>query len=182
MPNAFFKLINKAFGAEQTVVGYNYDYFNIKKNIDKFNRFYQTALKHKNLVFAGTSLGGFWAHYLADLYATDKTILINPTMAPSTVLLSFKNQENYSEKRKEHIKVSLKKCRRYKSIELKKEHSGNRLIILSRDDEIQDHQIAADFFTGLSRTKLIILNNGGHHIDFIKHPETWSRLERFIEK
>ncbi len=180
MPNGFFKTMNQAFGQTHTVIGYNYDYFDIAKTIKHFDWFYQQALAGKMIYFAGTSLGGFWAQYLGHQYSVQKLILSNPTIEPETVLTYFLDKENYSERRKEHVKVTMKKLNQYKTICLEKQFSGQRLILLTQGDDIQDFSIARNFFKETPDTSVTIFPDGGHSIDFKTHTSALSTLEAFI--
>ena len=180
MPNGFFKIMNQAFGQTHTVVGYNYDYFDTAKTIEHFNWFYQQALSQKTLYFAGTSLGGFWAHYFGHYYSIQKVILSNPTIKPADILAYFLDKDNYSERRKEHVTVTRKKLNPYTTICLEKQFAGHRLVLLTQDDDIQNFTIAQNFFKDTPDTLVTIFPEGGHSINFKSHTKAWSTLETFI--
>jgi predicted esterase YcpF (UPF0227 family) len=181
MPNQFFKVLNTHFGQTFTIVGYNYDYFDPIENCRRFESYYRTALKGKKLIFAGTSLGGFWAHYLAQTHGAQQVILCNPVICPSEGLLCFSKKINYSDRRKQTFNVTREKLNRYAGLCLKKKINSHRLILLTENDDINDHTIACDLFTHAHNTCLITFKKGGHSIDFNTHTAAWHALESFIQ-
>lgn len=70
--------------------------FDISKTIDKY--------KSEDVLLVGTSLGGFWANYFAELWNL-RCVLINPTPNPSTSLLKYQLEaESYRKYEREPIK------------------------------------------------------------------------------
>jgi len=49
-----------------------------------------------DLVFIGISLGGFWARKLAETFAADKLILLNPSLAPHRTMTAHTGADHYS--------------------------------------------------------------------------------------
>lgn len=180
MPNAFFKQLNNDFGDKFTVVGYNYDYFDVEQNLNQFDLFYKNALKGKKLYFAGTSLGGFWAHNLSLQYPVAKTVIINPTLSPHSVLSSLKDQDNYSDRRKKAVLITSEKLSAYKKLRFKKDYPGRQLVLLTCDDDIQDYSIARDFFKDADSTDLVVFDQGGHSINFSEHRKAWTSVQEFL--
>jgi hypothetical protein len=80
MPNRTYKVLNRAFGATHTVVGFNYDYVDVAANRAELQELYDRFLEGRNLIVVGTSLGGFWANYFANHVGARGAILINPVV------------------------------------------------------------------------------------------------------
>jgi len=180
MPNGFYKKAEKALGKKFTVIGYNYDYFDVEKNILEFDKFYQHFLKGKILIFGGSSLGGFWADYFGTRYQVKKIFLSNPTVEPEKILSYFFEKQNYSDRREQTVTVTAEKLSSYKKIRLTSAYSGQRLIIMTEDDEIQECSVAGRFFHDNPNTIIIKLSRGGHSINYRKNAIAWSILETFI--
>jgi pimeloyl-ACP methyl ester carboxylesterase len=98
MPNRTYKVLNRAFGATHTVVGFNYDYVDVAANRAELQELYDRFLEGRNLIVVGTSLGGFWANYFANHVGARGAILINPVVDPQE-LMRVMQGEHYSERR-----------------------------------------------------------------------------------
>jgi len=86
MPDYYFRILTPEFGDNHSVVGFNYDYTDVDRNIAEFEDFYGRFLGHRNVVFFGTSLGGFWADYFGARLGVGKVILINPAIDPQATM------------------------------------------------------------------------------------------------
>jgi predicted esterase YcpF (UPF0227 family) len=86
MPNRTYKVLNRAFGATHTVVGFNYDYVDVAANRAELQELYDRFLEGRNLIVVGTSLGGFWANYFANHVGARGAILINPVVDPQELM------------------------------------------------------------------------------------------------
>jgi len=180
MPNEFYKQLYQVYNTSFTVIGYNYDYVDVKENKAQFQRFYQQALKDKTLVFAGTSLGGFWADYLGNQYAAQKIIIANPVVYPYKVLAGFQDKDNYSERRKKTIQITPEMLDPYIGLALKKNTYSRRFVLLTEDDEIQDSTIAHDYFHSDPNTIIASLSTGGHSIQYRSNTIAWAILDAFF--
>jgi predicted esterase YcpF (UPF0227 family) len=79
----------KNYFKEEIVVGLDYDskslddydfvLQHLRTQIDKFEH-------HNQILFVGTSLGGYWCNQLSDIYKCKK-VLLNPCLFPSKMLL-----------------------------------------------------------------------------------------------
>jgi predicted esterase YcpF (UPF0227 family) len=122
----------------------------------------------ENIVFAGSSLGGYYATYLADKYNA-KAVLINPSVKPYNTLSSnigfnhsyydFSNYE-FTQKHIEHLKT----------FDVENIHPENFMLLLQTGDDVLDYREAVKKFRGAQ----IDIEEGGSH--------GYEGFERKIEK
>ena len=74
MPNGAYYAFHDTFAAKYSVVGFNYDYFDLDANDRAMERVWEEVLKGRNVTFGGTSLGGFWANFYAEKYGIPRLI------------------------------------------------------------------------------------------------------------
>lgn len=101
-------------------INHDLDPYTTKKQLDSL----ATTLKdHDDVVVVGSSMGGFWADYLAVTHGF-KTILINPALRPSVTMQRFNAPDKY--------------IQHYKELEtLVKPHSRHFIVTFyASDDEI----------------------------------------------
>jgi len=113
----------------------------------------------EKVVFMGSSLGGYYATYLAHKYES-KSVLINPSVKPYETLAkyvglnhSFYDFSNYEFTQK-HIDY-LKNI----DVEDKALHKENFLLLLQTGDDVLDYHEAVEKFAGAQ----IDLEEGGSH-------------------
>ncbi|MGI0075854.1 MAG: YqiA/YcfP family alpha/beta fold hydrolase [Nitrosopumilaceae archaeon] len=83
-PNKFTRALEKYFPKEN-VFGLNYVFDPIEAEKALAEEIKEKIAEHFddiNIVFAGHSLGGFWAYYFAHKHPTSRAILINPLINP----------------------------------------------------------------------------------------------------
>ena len=104
-----------------------------------------------NITIIGSSLGGFWANWLASNTHGSKLILINPSLTPSKNLQKYigDNTIHYYE------------CMQYVKYEGRK-HTDMTLVILAKDDDVVPYQYANNLLSGSSN--MIISDTGGHRM------------------
>ena len=179
MPNGFYKKAYRSLKNDFTVIGYNYDYFNVERNIEEFDRFYHNHLKGKQLIFGGTSLGAFWAGYLGEKYKVDKIVLSNPLVKPREPL-NGRLGKHFSERRKVHVTVDGHNFDTYGELALPPISASKRLVVLTGDDDLSNPAGSARFFHDDPNAMVVIFNRGGHSIRYKKNPVAWAVLEAFI--
>ena len=104
----------------------------------------------KTFVFVGTSLGGYWATRMSDLFAVP-SVIINPSCRPAVTLKSYANP-------------LLTASELSKFVALEPKSISARTVLLALDDEILDPKEAMDVFK-FSDVKLF--QNGGHRFSSI---------------
>ncbi len=114
----------------------------------------------------GSSLGGFYAIYLANRYNL-KTALINPSTNPISTLqrISEKNYRgiNFFDLSEFDFNINhINMLKQYYVKDIKKELF---LVMLQKDDDLIDYQIAKEQFSG---STIIIAEGGGHGFEGIE--------------
>jgi len=116
------------------------------------------------LMFIGSSLGGFWAQYLAREFDT-RLVLINPSLRPDQTLAQhvgrFANAATGTETVLSADDVKLLKKYRTEPCNWR----VPTLTLLDEKDEVLDYRIAAMVLTGCGRT--IVYPGGSHRFDHL---------------
>lgn len=181
MPNGYYYRLYEMCGSSSTVVGFNYDYFDVSRNLVEFDQFYRKYLAGKSLTFTGTSLGAFWADLLGSRYHAQQIVLVNPLVDPVDVM-SLRLGEHFSEKRQEKVLVTEEKLAAYDGVRLERAITGERLVILTKDDEMLDYRVARNQFENAPNTTTVVFDAGGHSVhDHEDHP-AWAAIETFLRK
>lgn len=114
--------------------------------------------KNNKLAFIGSSLGGYYATWLAQRYQSP-AVLINPAVKPYELLAGYlgRNVNHYSgeeyELRPEHIDE-------LKALEVASlDHAEQYLVMLQSGDEVLDYTQARDKYAGSE----MIVETGGDH-------------------
>jgi len=116
----------------------------------------------EEVILAGTSLGGFWAHLFGDRFAC-RAIIMNPALMPSESLKSFVGApapfEGYTAEG-----FTLENAAEYKKYEeqisFKKYGNCPRTVLLEEGDELLD---SLDTFNKYKDNSTAILIPGGEH-------------------
>jgi len=180
MPNRTYKILNKAFGATHTVVGFNYDYVEVAANQVELQELYDRFLKGRNLIVVGTSLGGFWANYFANRVGARGAILINPVVDPQE-LMRVTQGENYSERRQKTFQVDEEAVAAYGTVRPVENPQTDVLVLLTADDELLPYRDAVRVFSASGRARIEIFDWGGHSPP-IDRPDILAAIRRFVEE
>lgn len=178
MPNRAYKRIFKAFRDDFSIVGFNYNYFDVEANTDAFGQAWSELFEGKNIIAAGTSLGGFWANYFTGKFGIDKLLIINPVVDPVNQLRQFVGS-HYIEKRQEELVVTAEDLENYRDLTIPTSEDTRRLVILTRDDETLDYNLALDKYSDNELNKVVVFDNGGHTLD-LDEPRFMSIIKKFI--
>lgn len=181
MPNGFFKAHQKKLKDRFTVIGYTYNYFDTDRTIEAFDAFHAAHLKDKKtLIYAGTSLGGFWADFFGTRHVVDKIVISNPLVDPATSMMQFVG-EHFSEKRQMTVLVTKEDVARYAGLVLDPDAEVPRLMILTAHDELSRYADTFDLFAPNPKTEVVVLSQGGHTLNFRKH-FIWPTVEEWIRR
>jgi len=126
-------------------------------------------------VLIGSSLGGYYAIYLAEKYRL-KTVLINPSLKPYKTLkpyvgLQYRYCDNKPFKWKKSYLRELK--------ELKTEpKNGKYLVLLKSGDEVLDYKKAVKKFKDVKNARVVVEYGGNHRFENIK--DYLCMIENFI--
>jgi hypothetical protein len=110
------------------------------------------------LVFLGSSLGGYYATYLAQKYAA-RAILINPAVRPYELLATMlgRQQNMYTQEVYQLTSEHMQQL-----IDLKVQNltvAKQLLVLLQTDDEVLDYRLAAHAYLGAE----VDIEQGGDH-------------------
>lgn len=110
------------------------------------NEYEKLIGKDDQLVVVGTSLGGFWARWLASKLPV-KSLMINPSLHPDRTLETgeFKVYGEFDET----IKVTDKDLQDFNHYKVTSEPYGHCEVALSMDDEVLDSEKAAKELEGI---------------------------------
>jgi len=143
--------------------------------IDTLKEIIEFALKKEEKVYLmGSSLGGFYAAYLSELYGL-QAVLINPAVNPfKTLTRAFPKAMNYYDEssfewRQSHVEM-------LKKYDTTPSEQKNLLLMLQKGDEVLDYKEALE---KLKDANLILEEGGAHHFDaFESHLKA---IEAFFE-
>ena len=127
-----------------------------------------------NIFFMGSSLGGYYALYFAELYKT-KSVLINPAIPPlNDFELHLGKNENYATGNK--FTISKNDISYIRSLHHKKIlKPDNHLILLESEDEVLDYVETVSYFKG---SALDIFYGGNHSYSSIN--EKCNKIKDFL--
>ena len=127
-----------------------------------------------NILYMGSSLGGYYALYFAQLYKS-KSVLINPAIAPlNDFEIHLGKNENYATGNKFIISkddISYIRSLHHKKILEPK----NNLILLESGDEILNYVESSSYFRG---SYIDIFYGGNHSYTSIK--EKFTKIKEFF--
>ncbi len=178
-PNGTFRRMEKAFSKDYSVVGFNYDYFDIDGNKRELNELWEKYMKGHEVTVLGTSLGGFWADYFANEYDIPKMVLVNPVIKPLTDLKQFIGPQ-YSERRQKHFDVTAEDVARYGQVHIKSSPVTQSMVFLSEDDPVIDYSNALHKFQKNKRSEVFVFKKGGHSVP-LSDPRYLTVLRLFLE-
>ena len=126
----------------------------------------------KDIVFMGSSLGGYYANLFADIN-NSKAVLINPAIPPLKGFDEYLGEnENYSTGEK--FNVSKEDIKFLRSLVVKEfNNQKNVLILLESGDEVLDYAEAAKYYKGSN----IDITFGGSH----SYESMANKLEKIVK-
>lgn len=118
----------------------------------------------KKLLLVGSSLGGFWARYLApDLGAG--MVLINPSMHPETDLMDVVGP-NKNEATGEEYVLTVEQVKALARYQVPKcDPKVPTLVLLDEGDDVLDYRVAQAFYRGCGN--VIVYPGGSHRFDHL---------------
>lgn len=131
--------------------------------VDKITR-YIKQYPQAQFFCVGSSLGGFYANYIACLYGL-KAVLINPVVNPSRVFTQRIGAENLPYQvtatwvlQQEDLKDL---DRMFATVNLA---ASQRLVLLQQDDEVLDYQQAERYYMQSLVQCMVVTMRGGNHV------------------
>ena len=118
------------------------------------------------LIFVGSSLGGFYACYLAHQYPDSRAVLINPALRPWSLYKEMqKDYENVFTGEK--FAITQKDIEEIRQFEVTAIHKPERfLLLLQTDDEVLNYQESLMKFPDSPK---IVRHGGGHLFTDFEH-------------
>jgi len=174
-PNRKTEVLRK-YATPHIVVGLNYEY-EPKKALCSLIQQVACAKEYHNcrdIVFLGTSLGAFWAKYLAFYFGVGG-ILINPALDPLASLVPHIGMNNNVVTNGAFV-LSSSDIEKYEEYYV--EDNGHKLLVLlDKGDELLDYNVSYDRFR-LDHTCLV-WEEGNHSFAHLK--ESLPDIFEFIE-
>ena len=132
--------------------------------IDTLEQLIETLLElDEDVGLVGSSLGGYYAIYLANKYDL-KAVLINPAIHPYKTLDKIGNATNYYDG--SSFEVTKEHMQSLKSFEVNSvENEENFLVLLQTEDEVLDYNEAVE---KLPNSELVIEEGGNHSFENIE--------------
>ena len=134
------------------IIAPNYSHLEPLKALNEISQLAATGNDGTELMFAGNSLGAYYALYLAIQYRT-KCVLINPVLNPLDVVRQAVNTQKANKK----IKASESQ---FTALVLGDVSVANTLIVVNEDDKLSSVDDLRDMFGDSAR--IIVNKEGGH--------------------
>ncbi len=131
---------------------------------------YQRGHEIRPLCFIGSSLGGYYATWLAEKFDYSRVVLINPVVKP---LELFKNHPGYHRNlyTGEEFLLELDHVNQLKKYEVREiTHPERYLLMLQSGDDVLDYNLALEKYAAVPS---IVEEGGGHEFSgFDRHLDT----------
>ncbi len=128
----------------------------------------EKQLNNMPVALLGSSLGGFYATFLAEKYAL-KAVLVNPAVNPDELLIDYLgvNKNYHTEVEYEFTEAHIQQLRELSVAAISRPE--NFMVLLQTGDEVLDYHLAEKKYAA---TKLLIEQGGDHSFqDFDHHCE-----------
>ena len=145
------------------LISISYDYIYADVAYEEINTLIEQTLKtDKDLLIAGTSLGGFWANYFAQKHQL-KCVIVNPALQPSVTLrkaIAYSPIKNFNSGIERTF--TNENADSYKKYEVEITEGIERIIVLGKNDDVIDYRKSEEAYKGKGE---IILTEEGHRIE-----------------
>lgn len=134
--------------------------------------------KNEPRMIIGSSLGGFYAQYLARQFSGFKVVLINPALGPITTLQNHlgENKNFYTGEKYILQQKHLDQLQRY-NVEQPCLNHTKTLLLIDKDDEVIEYSFAVEQYKKCAE---IILYDGGDH-QFQHLDESIPKIKHFYK-
>ncbi|MEM9044681.1 MAG: YqiA/YcfP family alpha/beta fold hydrolase [Pseudomonadota bacterium] len=170
LPNGTFKRIREMMSETHSVIGVNYEYFDIEGTKKLLGQLRTDYLKGREVAVVGTSLGGYWANWFGHQVEADKIVLLNPVSNPAIFLRKYIALVVPSQRRDISFFVSAEDVARYREIPIERSEDPKTLLILTEDDPRIDHLETLSAWGGEPNVETLVYRSGGHTMNLKKHP------------
>lgn len=169
VPNGTYKRLFRLLRDEWTVIGVNYDYFDIAGTVAGLDAL-ALALDGREVAVIGTSLGGFWADWWGNRIEASRIVVLNPAIDPAATLAKYAGVEVEAERRAIRFTPSLEEIGRYDALTVAPAAETQILVILTADDPMGGTPGAEAFYGTRARAEIVVFAEGGHTLNLKKHP------------
>jgi len=139
------------------------------------------SCSHHPIVLVGTSLGGFWANYLAHKYDAP-CVLVNPCVSPSASLRKYLGREVRNYRTGELLSINERDLEVYADLEqdVPEIYNGYSVnLFVARDDEVLNYKDMLNYYE--YTRDLVITDTGGHRYE--QHwPRVMDRIARLTQE
>lgn len=148
---------------KKDIITPSYNYVNADKGFEYLNKLIlETFKKDKEVILVGTSLGGFWANFLAEKYDL-KCVLVNPSLNPAKSLKKYIG-ENKNFSNNKTILFTEANANTYKKYQKNINKNIFRITLLAENDKIIDQTLIRKM---LNETLILNIKNEGHRLNNI---------------
>ena len=128
----------------------------------------------ENWAFIGSSLGGYFASYLAEKY-DGKAVLVNPAVRPFELLMDYLGQQE-NPYTGEVYQVTEQHMHELQALYQEKISTQNYMVMVQTGDEVLDYRQAVEKY---QHSRLIVQDGGDH--SFINFEAMLPSIMSFIE-
>jgi len=115
------------------------------------------ALRHRGAVLFGSSLGGYYATWLAEKHAM-KAVLLNPAVRPYELLAPMVGLQKRFHTGEEYV-FTTEHVAELRSLEVERITPSRYLLIVTTGDEVLDYRWAVERYRGCRQ---IVIEGGDH--------------------
>lgn len=145
------------------VTGITYNSFNTYEEI--YNEISSKVVLRDDMVFVGTSLGGFWASQMGKKFHVP-SVIINPCVDPSVSLKKYIGKPHVNYLTREKNTLTMNSVNSYHSHSIQNEsYTYLPLVLLDMGDEVIDSK---ETQSDLSNFPMTVYQNGSHRFDHIE--------------
>ncbi len=169
VPNGTYKRLRELLGGTHTVIGVNYEWFEVERTRDQLDALAAGWLAGRDVTVVGTSLGGWWADWLANRIGA-RAILSNPVTDPAEHMMKYAGRAYESARRARTYRFTGAEIARYAALAVEPDPGVPVLVVLTEDDDRVDHRKALALYGGRANATVRVWPTGGHTVDFRSHP------------
>ena len=126
------------------------------------------ALRHPGAALVGSSLGGYYATWLAEKHGL-KAVLLNPAVRPYELLAPLVGRQKNFHTGEEHD-FTTQHVAELRALEVERVTPARYLLIVAKGDEVLDYRRAVDRYRGCRQ---IVIEGSDHGLsDFANYLET----------
>lgn len=133
----------------------------VETSVTIYNQLNSAISLDEEVIFVGSSLGGFWAEHFSRRYKNAKLVLINPSTKPWDNL-KVRIGENFNYYSNEKFTVTDADVADYRKFATAVPSSTPVYLVVGTADEVVNFRVACDKYT--SRAKIVTVPGGDHRL------------------